>query len=966
MTDERFYGFGPFRVDVRECLLLRDGAPVSLTPKAFSALVVLLRNRGRLVTKEELIREVWRDTFVEEGNLTFTISMLRKALGEDGQAVRYIETVPRRGYRFVAAPGADGEADRTARRRSVGRTRERQELVRAFEAARQRPGLLLCVSGEPGIGKTTLVEEFLDAAERRSACSIGRGRCSERLAGTGAYLPLLDVLESLCGGARGQDVRRSLEAHAPSWYAQIVPRGLADGGRQVAAAPSQETLKRELAAFFHDISQTAPVVLFFDDLQWVDTSTIDLLAYLAGRFDTLRLLVIGAYRSSELLLARHPFVTLKLDLQGRGRCRELALEFLTRGDVAEYLALEFPDHGFPDAFADLVYARTEGNALFMVDLLRYLKDRGGLVESAAGWALGQTVPALERDLPESIRSVIQRTIERLDPEDRQLLTAASVQGYTFLSSVAAAASGRPLTDAEDRLDALDRVHGLVRRTRELDLPDGTCCAQYRFVHVLYQDALYGALLPGRKAALSAAVAAALQGHYRDRTGEIASELALLLASARDFRGAAAAFLTAAQHALRVFATHEAVALATRGLAMLDLVPQGPERDGQELLLQTVIGLGTMSTRGFAAPEVEDAYRRALTICQASGDQLQRFPILSGLFVYYTIRADLKTAHGLAAQLLRIASASGDPMLIVQAQMSMGGSLMDLGRLSQALEVLERAAAAGAPADRGRDGLYTFDPGVTCPAFAGRVLFPYGYPDRAIASIDLSLERARALGHPQSLSFALVFAAIVAQFRGDVDRTRAHAEECMAISREHGLVQTLAWARLWRGWTLVQSGAAADGIAEMREGLGVYRAIGSEISRPHFLALLAEALGAQGQVDEALALLSEALAAVDATDERYIEPEIHRLRGRLLVLQSPGALPEAVASIHRGLELARRQSARGWELRAAIELCALPLPEADRAAALAQLAGIAAWFTEGLTTRDVRTARELLAASAHTV
>ena len=958
MADSRFYEFGPFRVDVREGLLRRGGEPVSLTPKAFETLVVLLENRGRLVSKDALLKRVWPDTFVEDSNLTFNISTLRKALGQGSQSERYIETVPRRGYRFVAAD--QKIVERPKGRRNVGRAREQHELSLALELARKRSGLLLCVSGEPGIGKTTLVEDFLEGLDADPRCRVGRGRCSERLDGTGAYLPLLDALESLCGSGAAGETRGALEEHAPSWYAQIHPRGFDAGpGPAAGAAPSQERLKRELAAFFQDISRSGPVVLFFDDLQWADTSTIDLIAYLTGRLDTMRLLVIGAYRSSELLLARHPFVTLKLDLQGRGRCRELALEFLRRDDVSEYLAFEFPGHRFPEAFADLVYSKTEGNALFMVDLLRYLRDRGGIVQSSDGWMLEQPVAALERELPESIRSVIQRTMDQLDPLDRRLLTAASVQGDEFLMCVAAEAAGLALTDAEDRLDALDRIHGLVRRIREQELPDGTSSLQYRFVHVLYQDSLYGSLMPGRKAALSAAVAASLQAHYGGRRSEIASELAMLLASARDFAAAAAAFLTAAQQALRVFAMHEAIALATRGQAMLDLLSESPERDSQELMLQTVLGVATMTTKGFAAPEAERAYRRALTICQASGDQVQLFPALSGLALYYEIRGDLTTAYDLAAQLLRLAVASGDAALVMQAHQSMGGTLMDLGRLGESLTHYEQAMAIWTPEPRASDGLFTFDPGVACPAFAARVLWPHGYPDRALASIETAVARARTRAQPQSLAFALTFAAIVTQFRGEVNQTLLHAEEAAAIARDHGLVQMLAWARLWRGWALVEQGQTEEGIAEMRGGLGVYRSLGSEIARPHFLALLAEALGAQGQIDEGLALLAEALAAVEANGERFIEAEIHRLRGRLLVKQSPGAAPEAVKSIQRAVDVARSQDARGWELRAAMELNALGAAHPDPASARLALEQVYRCFNEGFDTRDLRTARQMI-------
>jgi predicted ATPase len=249
--------------------------------------------------------------------------------------------------------------------------------------------------------------------------------------------------------------------------------------------------------------------------------------------------------------------------------------------------------------------------------------------------------------------------------------------------------------------------------------------------------------------------------------------------------------------------------------------------------------------------------------------------------------------------------------------------MDRGSLETALHHAQRAAALLEHAAPVSADVFPLAAGIAIPAILGRICWTLGDADAAAASVETAVARGRAAGHPQPLGFALTFATIVSHFRGEVDRTLAYAEESAALSREHGLVQTLAWARLWRGWALVQRGSAIDGIAEMREALAGYRAIGSEISRPQFLALLAEALGDQGQFDEALALLAEALATVETTGERFIEAEIHRLRGRLLLRQSPGAVPEACRSINRALDVAREQRARAWEARAQAELNLLP-------------------------------------------
>ncbi|MFN0120615.1 MAG: serine/threonine-protein kinase PknK, partial [Blastocatellia bacterium] len=324
-------------------------------------------------------------------------------------------------------------------RHTVGRATERHELRAAFNNTKTTRGSLVCVAGEPGIGKTTLVEDFLAELAAEQQCTIARGRCSERLAGTEAYLPLLEALESLV--QNDQRHASTMKQLAPTWYAQVVP--LSGDSEESARllnevkAASQERMKRELANFLQAVAQNQPLVIFFDDLHWADVSTIDLLSFLAGKFDALRVLIVVTYRPSDMLLAKHPFLQIKPDLQARGLCREMLLEFLTEAEIAEYLALEFPDNRFPPEFPQLIHAKTEGSPLFMADLVRYLRDRGVIAQTSGAWKLEQTLPGIERELPESVRGMIERKIAQLEPEDRKLLTAASVQGYEFDSAVVA-------------------------------------------------------------------------------------------------------------------------------------------------------------------------------------------------------------------------------------------------------------------------------------------------------------------------------------------------------------------------------------------------------------------------------------------------------------------------------------------------------------------------------------------------
>src|SRR5712691_9468541 len=429
------------------------------------------------------------------------------------------------------APRTDARAISVHRPHTVGRGRERAALLASFESAAAGHGQVVCVAGEPGIGKTTLVETCLaELSAGGRPCQIARGRCSERLAGTEAYLPLLDALQHLVRGAAGEAVARAMKRAAPTWHAQFAPppRSSRAPEQDVAtsAAASQARMKLELAAFVEEVCHASPLVLFFDDVHWIDPSTVDLLAYLGGRIASLPLLIVVAYRPSEMLLGKNVFWPMKLDLQTRGVCREIVLEFLTQDEVAQYLALEFPGHGFSSAFPAVVHARTEGSPLFMVDLLRYLRDHGAVVQIKGGWTLAESLPDIERGLPESVRSMIERYIGQVTPADRRLLVVASIQGQEFDSAVVAKALAREPAGVEERLERLEHMHAFVRPLPQRERPGRLQSVRYRFVHGLYQNALYASLTPTRRMSLSGAVARALLEFHSDDSSVVASELAL--------------------------------------------------------------------------------------------------------------------------------------------------------------------------------------------------------------------------------------------------------------------------------------------------------------------------------------------------------------------------------------------------------------------------------------------------------
>src|SRR5262249_13043913 len=293
--------------------------------------------------------------------------------------------------------------------------------------------------------------------------------------------------------------------------------------------------------------------------------TVDLLAWLGRHFAGLRLMMVTTYRPAEMRSGKHPFLQIQLELQRHGVCRELPLAFLTQAEVENFLALEFPGHQFPADFADRLHKTTEGNPLFLAELVHHLRDSGLIACQEGCWKLAQPIPDFQKDLPASVRSLIHSQIDRLDEADRRLLSAGSVQGYEFDAAIAAEVLTRNAADVEERLELLERVHGLVRLVREHELPDQTVTLRHRFVHVLYQNALYAAMPPARRAEWSASVAQALLDHHGSQNAVITSEAALLFEKARAWAQAAECFYLAARHPFRLHAHREAAVLARRGL-----------------------------------------------------------------------------------------------------------------------------------------------------------------------------------------------------------------------------------------------------------------------------------------------------------------------------------------------------------------------------------------------------------------
>jgi predicted ATPase len=405
---------------------------------------------------------------------------------------------------------------------------------------------------------------------------------------------------------------------------------------------------------------------------------------------------------------------------------------------------------------------------------------------------------------------------------------------------------------------------------------------------------------------------------------------------------------------------EAIAHCTKGLEVLGTLPETPERAQHELMLCLALGTPLIATKGYGATEVEHVFSRARELCAQGGNMAHRIQVLIGLFVFYELRGAVRRAQELAQEFLTIAQQQPETVFLLRACATGGQAFWLLGDLATARTIFEQGIAVYDPQRHSPQVLGTWqDSGVTCLSYAASTLWLQGYPDQARERSRHALTLSEALAHPFTRVWAAYNAVQLHRFLQEIPQAQEQAEIARTLETEHGFTQFLVLRTMLQGWALLTQGHAAEGMAQLCEGLAAYRAKGTEMNPPYFLARLAEAYHIQGRVEEGLTVLAEALPLVDKNEERWWEAELHRLKGEFLLLQAVPDSPQAESCFQQALAIARHQQAKSLELRAAMSLVRLWQRQGKQAEAHQLLADIYGWFAEGFDTVDLREAKALL-------
>jgi DNA-binding winged helix-turn-helix (wHTH) protein/tetratricopeptide (TPR) repeat protein len=978
MTAPAQITFDAFALDPVNELLWKGSDRIRLRPKTFALLKMLAERPGQLVTKNDLLDAIWKDCNVGDEALKHCVAEIRRALNDDSEKPRYVETVHRRGYRFLgqtdapnaakatrpAAGGVSGVWPATGQRALVGRGPELAQLRYLLEKSREGARQVVFIAGDQGIGKTSLVDTFLDSVncefprpnqEPQVRPLIARGQCIKSHGAGEAYMPFMEAFTGLAVKPLRQRVVALLQRYAPLWLSQMPSLVSATKWRrlqQTTMDATRERMMREMAEALEALTFGTPMILVLEDLHWGDYSSLDLISYWAQRRGVARLLLIATYRPEDIALNGHPLKTIKEELQARQQCHELQIPLLGDADVREYLEYRFPNNQFSEDIAGWIKQCTGGNPLFMINILNHLISRGLLTRQKGYWILNASLETASQLVPPTIQQVIERQIERCTPEEQELLKAASVEGVGFsVAGVAAAVKGRLARVSEI-------FQSLAKRNQFLQPASGeNQASRYRFIHMLYQQTCYQLLSEELRMQFHRRIAEHIEKTDTSPV-EFAARLAMHFDNGRDGRKALQYYLKAAENANARYAGHEALDMAARGLRWLPAAPEGPARIELEVSLQNALGTALMSARGLGIEEVKQAFTRSRDLFRTLSKRRQDakrtllFSALYGLWCYRWAHAEYTAAHDLAEQLLELAEAEDNPFMLNQAHYSLGSLLMDHGEFPGALEHLERSS------------------NLLSRSVAAVTMWNLGYPDRALANIQQILSRALESGNPEHCIFAQSCTARVRMERREIEKTLEHAKLALDLAADQRLMEPwLAPIRSLYGWALVKLGQNQEGMDQMRQALEVVRAIGISNLKPLLLGIYADLLLGAGRIDEGLAIVEEALDSASSSGMDHASADLYRLKGELLLRKMPPEnvfnpqdlqVTEAVSCFEQAIAVARKQQAKSLELRATVSLARLlERGENGQKEVYKRLQKIYSWFTEGFETADLREAGELL-------
>ena len=668
--------FGSFRLDTVNQCLWRGEERVSLAPKAFDVLRYLVEHAERLVTQDEILEALWPETYVNPEVIKKYVLGIRKVLGDRSDKPEFVATFPRRGYQFIAEVREEdaaevGDAAANGSRSIVGREGALAELRGAYRRAMQGQRQIVFVTGEAGIGKTTLVDVFHQRCVGSSAnVRLARGQCVEGFGGKEAYYPMLEALGQMLRCADGGPIVQAFFKRAPTWMIQfpsLVKAEQRGALEQEIFGATRERMMREVCEALETTAAQEPLILCLEDLHWVDASTLDCISALARRRGPAKLMIVATYRPADAIISQSPLKALKQDLLIHNLCQEIGLERLEEPDVAEYLNLEFADADFPEGLAKLIYQHSGGNALFMVTIVQDMVKKGVIAQAEGRWELTTALENLGPSVPETLQQLIEMQYEHLNTAEQGILRIASVAGERFSAWGLTTGPDTESGTIEDICEGLAERQQFIQAAGMLDLGNGEVVPHYEFRHSLYREVLYRRLSEAARSKLHRLLGERLKELCIPCEQDLATELALHLEEGHEFEQAIRFLIVASETAARRFAYRDAIEILEHALELVTKL--GPARAAEtEVRLLESVGDANFSLG--AMPASAKAYLAAASLAEKAGLKVAQ---VRALMRAMNPCGFIKPADAIAAlnEAVKVGTSIGDAKLLARTQILAG-------------------------------------------------------------------------------------------------------------------------------------------------------------------------------------------------------------------------------------------------------------------------------------------------------
>jgi class 3 adenylate cyclase/tetratricopeptide (TPR) repeat protein len=828
----------------------------------------------------------------------------------------------------------------------VGREEESELLLRRWARAKIGEGQVVLISGEPGIGKSRLTAALLESVAGEPHTRL-RYFCSPQHTDS-AFYPIIGQMERAAGFAHDDAPQTKLDkldallAHTTtsvldaSLFADMLslPNDGRYPARELAAHERRQTTLKALVSQIEALSRQSPLLMVFEDVHWIDPTSLDVLGRVVDRIRSFRVLLIVTFRPEF----EAPWI-------GRPHVTAATINRLAERDIDTMIDRVVGNRPLPENIKQEIIERTDGIPLFVEEITKAVLESESEGEARRTVA---AVPSHALAVPASLHASLMARLDRLGSAKEVAQIGAAIGrefSHALLASVVRE-TGTELGSALDRLIAA----GLLFRQ---GVPPH---ASYLFKHALVQDIAYGTLLRSRRQQLRARIAATLEEQFPEIVAGQPALLAQHCAEAGLTEKAAVYWLRAGQQALARSAMTEAVAQLQKGLRVLAELPDGPRRRQRELDLQIALRPALAATKGYSAADVGETIARARSLAEQIDRPEYLVPLLYGQWVFHLVRSEHRLALSLADQIAKTGEARNDVAAQLLGRRVSGLTRYYIGEFAAARALFEQCHGFADPAYRRASGEMSEDPYCAMLIELAASLSRLGYIDQARLRLNDALSEARRLKHARTLALVLTFANSI-EWITRLPEWHRHAEELLALSTEHGLSWYLGAAMSFRGSSLAARGKAEEGVALITQALTGVRATGSVIHTPDMLTALAEAHAMLGQRVEGLSRLAEAEQIIETTEERVSEARVHRLRGDLL--HATGDLSAAERNYHRALAVARSQSAKLFEIQTCTNLARLWRDQGKRADARNLLAPVYGWFTEGFDTFHLKQAEALL-------